>query len=72
MSYDKNMLFIDISKQRDALVFMDASGSASEGCLQTIWKSDDLAVMRDALRLFPQMPMWWRSRFESAIKQMSG
>jgi len=73
MSYEKGMLFIDTFRQCEALAFMDAAGCTNEACLQIIWESDDLAVMRRALRMFPKkMPVWWSNRFESAIKQMIG
>ncbi len=65
-------MYIDESIQRETLALIVASGSVRDCWLQTIWESDDLAVMGDALRMFPKMPVWWCDRFESAIKQMSG
>lgn len=40
--------------------------------LSEIWHSYDLGVIRDAVRILSDIPEQYKSRFNSALKQMSG
>jgi hypothetical protein len=58
------------SKRRAAIQRMVVEG-ARASTLNTIWLSDDLALMREAMRRLPTVTPYWKAKFQSALKQTS-